>query len=160
MNVVMFCGHCVTKSNRIIYRLCFSSGLQQTCPECKYTSLYVKDAKIAPEMDLAGADPGQGRSEPRGRGRADGSGDAQCHEQEAQSCMGMTEIHTLFPRPWSLGRSIRQVFSSEGESWVNILPVTRLTFPAWRVCTGRTTCILFSEASCLRDTSKKGHREQ
>lgn len=47
--------------------------------------------------------------------------------------------------------------SPESERRVNILQVARLTFYVLRVCLGRATCILLSEASCLPDASKKGH---
>lgn len=55
------------QNHRIIYKLCFSSGLQQTGTECKYTKrLYVKDAKILSKMDMAGAGTGREGQNPGG----------------------------------------------------------------------------------------------
>lgn len=80
-------------------------------------------------------------------------------EQETWSCMRMRKIHAFLPRQTGVYTDPQQrVFSPEKECRINILQLAGLIFHALRVCIGRATWILLSEAFCLRDTSKNGRR--
>lgn len=112
-------------------------------------------------MDLAGADR-EGRAEPWGPRREDGSGDADAlkHEQETRSGVRMRKIHTFLPRQMGVCTDPQQrVFSPEKECRVNVLQLAGLIFCALRVWMGRATWIMLS--ACVTPPRKDaGGRER